>query len=151
MSEISDWIRSFFPPHLDSVTNARDERFVEEQHYEWFKDYSHFRHLVLEHIKPTDKVLTSIPLSLSLDVMWKTFERFETLRYSGMATGARGWSRILQVERRHLQRWHSGHYVHWLVEGRRGAHAGAVWCFARSSNYSLFCCWISPLWSSFMG
>ncbi|KAG0572732.1 hypothetical protein KC19_VG120800 [Ceratodon purpureus] len=34
-----------------------DERFEEEQHYEWFKDYSHFRHLVLKHIKPTDKVL----------------------------------------------------------------------------------------------
>jgi len=34
-----------------------DERFVGEEQYEWFKDYSHFQHLILENIKPTDKVL----------------------------------------------------------------------------------------------
>ena len=34
-----------------------DERVVEEQHSEWFKDDSHFRHLVVKHIKPIDKVL----------------------------------------------------------------------------------------------
>ncbi|KAK2978350.1 hypothetical protein RJ640_016452 [Escallonia rubra] len=30
----------------------RDERFSREEHYEWFKDYSHFRHLIQQHIKP---------------------------------------------------------------------------------------------------
>ncbi|KAH9614014.1 hypothetical protein KSS87_022803 [Heliosperma pusillum] len=34
-----------------------NERFDKEQHYEWFKDYSHFRHLILEHIKPHSSVL----------------------------------------------------------------------------------------------
>ncbi|XP_057851602.1 uncharacterized protein LOC131061789 [Cryptomeria japonica] len=34
-----------------------DERFVEEDHYEWFKEYSHFRHLVSLHVKSSDKVL----------------------------------------------------------------------------------------------
>ncbi|CAM6012738.1 unnamed protein product [Sphagnum balticum] len=34
-----------------------DERFEEEEHYEWFKDYSHFRDLLLSHVKPTDRVL----------------------------------------------------------------------------------------------
>ncbi|KAL3639589.1 hypothetical protein CASFOL_017496 [Castilleja foliolosa] len=28
-----------------------DRRFAQEEHYEWFKDYSHFRHLILQHIK----------------------------------------------------------------------------------------------------
>ncbi|KAK4562849.1 hypothetical protein RGQ29_005363 [Quercus rubra] len=27
-------------------------RFSNEEHYEWFKDYSHFRHLIQAHIKP---------------------------------------------------------------------------------------------------
>lgn len=41
----------------------RDERFSNEEHYEWFKDYSHFRHLIQAHIKPN----SSVPfLSLSL-------------------------------------------------------------------------------------
>lgn len=34
-----------------------DERFSNEEHYEWFKDYSHFRHLIQAHIKPTSSVL----------------------------------------------------------------------------------------------
>ncbi|KAL8060487.1 hypothetical protein ABFX02_02G027400 [Erythranthe guttata] len=34
-----------------------DQRFAQEEHYEWFKEYSHFRHLILEHIQPTSAVL----------------------------------------------------------------------------------------------
>ncbi|CAK9142608.1 unnamed protein product [Ilex paraguariensis] len=34
-----------------------DERFAQEEHYEWFKDYSHFRHLILQHMKPSSSVL----------------------------------------------------------------------------------------------
>jgi len=34
-----------------------DERFSNEEHYEWFKDYTHFRHLIQAHIKPTSSVL----------------------------------------------------------------------------------------------
>ncbi|GMH16241.1 hypothetical protein Nepgr_018082 [Nepenthes gracilis] len=34
-----------------------DERFSKEEHYEWFKDYSYFRHLILDHIKPNSFVL----------------------------------------------------------------------------------------------
>ncbi|XP_030945047.1 EEF1A lysine methyltransferase 4 isoform X1 [Quercus lobata] len=34
-----------------------DERFSNEEHYEWFKDYSHFRHLIQAHIKPNSSVL----------------------------------------------------------------------------------------------
>ncbi|XP_059459260.1 uncharacterized protein LOC132188741 [Corylus avellana] len=34
-----------------------DERFSNEEHYEWFKDYTHFRHLIKAHIKPTSSVL----------------------------------------------------------------------------------------------
>lgn len=37
--------------------NYWDERFAQEEHYEWFKDYSHFRHIVLQHIKPLSSVL----------------------------------------------------------------------------------------------
>ena len=45
----------------------RDERFSNEEHYEWFKDYTHFRHLIQAHIKPTSSVLPfSLSLSLSL-------------------------------------------------------------------------------------
>ncbi|PKI58815.1 hypothetical protein CRG98_020805, partial [Punica granatum] len=32
-----------------------DERFSSEEHYEWFKDYSHFRHLILQHVGPKSK------------------------------------------------------------------------------------------------
>ncbi|GAB2291234.1 hypothetical protein Dimus_025490 [Dionaea muscipula] len=34
-----------------------DERFSREEHYEWFKGYSHFRHLILHHINPNSSVL----------------------------------------------------------------------------------------------
>nr|QTZ19452.1 methyltransferase 13 [Bixa orellana] len=34
-----------------------NERFSNEEHYEWFKDYSHFRHLIQAHIKPYSSVL----------------------------------------------------------------------------------------------
>lgn len=34
-----------------------DERFANEEHYEWFKDYSHFRHLIQQHINPNFSVL----------------------------------------------------------------------------------------------
>ncbi|XP_031744873.1 EEF1A lysine methyltransferase 4 isoform X2 [Cucumis sativus] len=34
-----------------------DERFSKEEHYEWFKDYSHFRHLILPLLKPDSSVL----------------------------------------------------------------------------------------------
>ncbi|KAG6545607.1 hypothetical protein Mapa_012961 [Marchantia paleacea] len=34
-----------------------NDRFAREEHYEWFKDYSHFRHLILANVKPTDRVL----------------------------------------------------------------------------------------------
>ncbi|KAL6497746.1 hypothetical protein OROHE_026985 [Orobanche hederae] len=34
-----------------------DRRFAQEEHYEWFKDYSHFRHLILQYIKPHSAVL----------------------------------------------------------------------------------------------
>ncbi|CAN0899218.1 EEF1A lysine methyltransferase 4 [Linum grandiflorum] len=34
-----------------------DDRFSNEEHYEWLKDYSHFRHLILAHIPPTSSVL----------------------------------------------------------------------------------------------
>lgn len=47
---------------------VRDERFVEEEQYEWFKDYSHFQHLILENIKPTDKVCNSIGITLQSDL-----------------------------------------------------------------------------------
>ncbi|XP_068653817.1 uncharacterized protein [Aristolochia californica] len=34
-----------------------DKRFSSEEHYEWFKDYSHFRNLIVKHLNPTDSVL----------------------------------------------------------------------------------------------
>ncbi|KAL8096999.1 uncharacterized protein LOC141684418 [Apium graveolens] len=34
-----------------------DERFSSEEHYEWFKDYSHFQHLIKQHVKPNASVL----------------------------------------------------------------------------------------------
>ncbi|KAL0356752.1 UNVERIFIED_CONTAM: putative E3 ubiquitin-protein ligase ARI1 [Sesamum calycinum] len=37
--------------------NYWDRRFEQEEHYEWFKDYSHFRHLILQYIKPNSAVL----------------------------------------------------------------------------------------------
>ncbi|PPR87703.1 hypothetical protein GOBAR_AA32992 [Gossypium barbadense] len=37
--------------------NYWNQRFSNEEHYEWFKDYSHFRHLMQSHIKPNSSVL----------------------------------------------------------------------------------------------
>lgn len=34
-----------------------NDRFSKEEHYEWLKDYSHFRHLILDHIHPNFSVL----------------------------------------------------------------------------------------------
>ncbi|GJU90968.1 methyltransferase-like protein 13, partial [Tanacetum coccineum] len=34
-----------------------NHRFTSEDHYEWLKDYSHFRHLIQQHIKPASSVL----------------------------------------------------------------------------------------------
>ncbi|KAF8013611.1 hypothetical protein BT93_I1461 [Corymbia citriodora subsp. variegata] len=34
-----------------------DERFSREEHYEWLKDYSHFRHLMQQNVKPGSTVL----------------------------------------------------------------------------------------------
>ncbi|KAK6946190.1 Methyltransferase domain [Dillenia turbinata] len=34
-----------------------DDRFSAEEHYEWFKDYSHFRHLIQAHVSPNSTVL----------------------------------------------------------------------------------------------
>ncbi|RAL49364.1 hypothetical protein DM860_012797 [Cuscuta australis] len=47
------------PPSATSYLdpNYWDKRFAREDHYEWFKDYSHFRHLVLAHIQPRSSVL----------------------------------------------------------------------------------------------
>lgn len=41
---------------LNELCWFRDKRFDHEEHYEWFKDYSHFRHLILEYIKPKSAV-----------------------------------------------------------------------------------------------
>ncbi|KAK6241221.1 hypothetical protein QUC31_015108 [Theobroma cacao] len=37
--------------------NYWNQRFSNEEHYEWFKDYSHFRHLIQAHIKHNCSVL----------------------------------------------------------------------------------------------
>lgn len=34
-----------------------NERFSKEEHYEWLKDYSHFRHLIQQHVNPNSSVL----------------------------------------------------------------------------------------------
>ncbi|MQL69356.1 hypothetical protein Taro_001651 [Colocasia esculenta] len=34
-----------------------DERFAEEEHYEWLKDYSHFKHLIRRYVQPCHSVL----------------------------------------------------------------------------------------------
>ncbi|KAF7127056.1 hypothetical protein RHSIM_Rhsim11G0172700 [Rhododendron simsii] len=34
-----------------------DQRFAHEEHYEWFKEYSHFRHLIRQHVEPNSSVL----------------------------------------------------------------------------------------------
>eukprot|EP01018_Ginkgo_biloba_P032051 Gb_17789 [translate_table: standard] len=47
------------PPSASAYLNPQywNERFETEEHYEWFKDYSYFRHLVALHVRPTDTVL----------------------------------------------------------------------------------------------
>ncbi|MCO5574593.1 hypothetical protein L7F22_028381 [Adiantum nelumboides] len=47
------------PPDVSAYQQPSywDKRFEEEEHYEWFKDYSHFRHLILRHVQPSDRVL----------------------------------------------------------------------------------------------
>ncbi|KAI4342371.1 hypothetical protein MLD38_027009 [Melastoma candidum] len=47
------------PSSATDYLNPRywDERFSEEEHYEWFKGYSHFRHLVLQRVVPGSSVL----------------------------------------------------------------------------------------------
>ncbi|KAK8482383.1 hypothetical protein V6N12_073057 [Hibiscus sabdariffa] len=37
--------------------NYWNQRFSNEEHYEWLKDYSHFRHLIQAQIKPNSSVL----------------------------------------------------------------------------------------------
>lgn len=34
-----------------------DERFQKEDQYDWFKDYSIFKHILQPHLKPADKIL----------------------------------------------------------------------------------------------
>ncbi|KAG6777807.1 hypothetical protein POTOM_017643 [Populus tomentosa] len=47
-----------------------NERFSKEEHYEWFKDYSYFRHLIQAHIPPTSSVVTlSLSCLLLLEIM----------------------------------------------------------------------------------
>ncbi|GLU09010.1 hypothetical protein SLE2022_258900 [Rubroshorea leprosula] len=52
--------RNSDPPSSASAyldPNYWNERFSNEEHYEWFKDYSHFRHLIQPHLKPNSSVL----------------------------------------------------------------------------------------------
>ncbi|KAF9620208.1 hypothetical protein IFM89_010943 [Coptis chinensis] len=46
-----DFTPSTASAYLDP--NYWDKRFSSEEHYEWFKDYSHFQHLIQQHISPT--------------------------------------------------------------------------------------------------
>ncbi|KAF8650956.1 hypothetical protein HU200_063644 [Digitaria exilis] len=54
------------PTGSSNVTTAaasrRDERFGKEEHYEWFKDFSHFRHLLAPLLSPSLSVRASPPL-----------------------------------------------------------------------------------------
>jgi len=42
---------------LSLFLSLRDERFTKEEKYEWFKDYSHFRHIIQPHLTPNSSVL----------------------------------------------------------------------------------------------
>ncbi|PHU10571.1 hypothetical protein BC332_22431 [Capsicum chinense] len=53
--EKPDMLPSTVLAYLDR--NYWDKRFAHEEHYEWFKDYSHFRHFLLQHIQPQSSVL----------------------------------------------------------------------------------------------
>eukprot|EP00249_Psilotum_nudum_P002702 c15824_g1_i1 orf=453-1184(-) len=49
-----------FSPHDASIyqhSGYWDRRFEEEEYYEWYKDYSHFRHLILGNVRISDRVL----------------------------------------------------------------------------------------------
>ncbi|KAK4401581.1 putative E3 ubiquitin-protein ligase ARI1 [Sesamum angolense] len=57
--------------------NYWDRRFEQEEHYEWFKDYSHFRHLILQYIKPNSAPHFRRPFfnaaAFTWSVEWRTF------------------------------------------------------------------------------
>lgn len=50
------------------IVLGREKRFSEEDHYEWFKDYSHFGHLILQHVNSNSSVsmLSSLLLNVFL-------------------------------------------------------------------------------------
>lgn len=83
--------------------DVRDERFQGEQHYEWFKNYSHFRHLVLKHIKPTDRVCLKSILSAVLRLSILSFipperGKFERLReFMVFWSSCEEWPQVLEV------------------------------------------------------
>ena len=47
------------PPSAQTYLDPHywDERFSSEEHYEWFKDYSHFQHLIKSNINSSSSVL----------------------------------------------------------------------------------------------
>ncbi|KAL3843478.1 hypothetical protein ACJIZ3_000881 [Penstemon smallii] len=48
---VPDTASAYLDPHY------WDQRFAQEEHYEWFKEYSHFRHLIIQYVKPNSSVL----------------------------------------------------------------------------------------------
>ena len=34
-----------------------DQRYFQEESFEWCKSYAHFAHLIRKHVKPTDRIL----------------------------------------------------------------------------------------------
>lgn len=50
---------SFLPDHNRQYLDKAywDQRFEKEECYEWFKGYGSFRHLMLRHVRPSDRVL----------------------------------------------------------------------------------------------
>ncbi|XP_075476912.1 uncharacterized protein LOC142518114 [Primulina tabacum] len=57
--EKHDVVPATVSPYLDRHYRLkfRDHRFADEEHYEWFKDYSHFRDLILREIEPNASIL----------------------------------------------------------------------------------------------
>ncbi|KAL2254712.1 UNVERIFIED_CONTAM: hypothetical protein Sindi_0265900 [Sesamum indicum] len=57
--------------------NYWDRRFEQEEHYEWFKDYSYFRHLILQYVKPNSAPHFRRPFfnaaAFTWSVEWRTF------------------------------------------------------------------------------
>ncbi|KAI3746342.1 hypothetical protein L6452_08772 [Arctium lappa] len=51
----SFWVETLNPTMTSSKTTNgnQNDRFTYEDHYEWLKDNSHFRHLIQQHITPT--------------------------------------------------------------------------------------------------